>query len=224
MSFIDSALKASATACLAAVTVTLGVTVVGSVIYGPRIARSVIDASNGVARVSNLAGNVMISTDKSIRTINANLSEVCEKLYISMESTADTLEILAAKIKDPNDKNKEEIHQLMSSIVKTVNTIEKKADELNVEGINESVNVIKSVVTQLNNGLNDIFIECDKGKRLNIATVSGMISFLRDSFRVTNSTANTPRATTPCASGNTPRSREKSPITVVNSDCNKPLQ
>ena len=223
MSFIDNALKASATACLAAVTVTLGVTVAGSVIYGPRIARSVIDASNGVARVSNLAGNVMISTDESIRIINANLSKVCKSASISMEAVADTLEILAAKIKDPDDKNKEEIHQLMSSIVKVVDTIANKADELNVKEINESVDVIKNVVTQLNDGLNDIFIECDKGKRLNITTLSGIISFLRESFSLTNNIANTPRATTPCASGKSPRSRGKSPITV-NSDYNKPLQ
>ena len=204
MSFIDNALKTSAIVCMTAVTVTLGTTVVGGVIYGPKIARSVIDASNGIARASNLTGNVMLSADESVRIINSNLKKVCELASVSMDAVATSLETISDKIKDPKDRNKEEISQLMNSIIKAVDTITNKADELNVTEINESVAKVRSIVTQLNNGLNDIFIEIENGKRINLTTVPGLIKFLKESFSATNG-LNTPRV-------NTPREKTRSPI------------
>ena len=69
LSFINNALKTSAIACMTAITVATSVATVGGVIYGPKIARSVIDASSGVARASNLAGNVMLSADESVKIL-----------------------------------------------------------------------------------------------------------------------------------------------------------
>lgn len=204
VSFIDNALKTSAIVCMATVTVTLGTTVVGGVIYGPKIARSIIDASNGVARASNLTGNVMLSADESVRIINANLRKVCEMASVSMDAVATSLEAISDKIKDPKDKNKEEISQLMNSIIKAVDTITNKANELNVTEINESVAKVRNIVTQLNNGINDIFIEIENGKRINLTTIPGLIKFLKESFSATNG-LNTPRI-------NTPREKTRSPI------------
>lgn len=190
MSFIDNALKTSAIVCMTAVTVTMGAATVGGVIYGPKIAKSIIGASNGVARASYLAGNVMLSADESVRIINANLGKVCKSASVSMEAVASSLDVISTKIKDPNDENKEEIKKLMKSIVRAVDVIADKAEELNVKEINESIAKVRSAVTQLSHGINDVFIETENGKRLDITTVSGIIKFLKESFSATSAKNN----------------------------------
>lgn len=189
LSFINNALKTSAIACMTAITVATSVVTVGGVIYGPKIARSVIDASSGVARASNLAGNVMLSADESVKIINANLGTVCKAASVSMEAVSSSLEAIADKIKDPKDKNKEDIERLMGSIIRTLDVITLKAEELNVKEINESITKVRTAVGQLNDGIKDIFIECENGKRININSTLGLIRFLIESFGATKKVA-----------------------------------
>lgn len=169
MGFINNALKTSAIVCMTAVTVAAGVATVGGITYGPKIATSVINASDGIARASDSMGNLIDSTNDSVKIVNSHLDEACKAANVSMKSISDMLATLDYKITNLKKEDKEEIKELMVSITNITNTVSKKVDEFGDVDSQEIRNVVsefRNMIELLNNGIDSFFKECDEaGKR-----------------------------------------------------------
>lgn len=187
MSFINNALKTSAIVCMTAITVATGVATAGSIIYGPQIARSVINASDGIARASGSVEGLVASTNNSVKIINAHLGEACKAANVSMKSISDMLATLDYKITNFKEEDKKEIRELMISVTNIANAVSKKVNELDgvdSKEINEVVGEFRNTVKLLNNGIDSFFKECDEaGKReINKGRVRACIEWMIGRF------------------------------------------
>lgn len=154
---------------MTAVTVATGVATVGGVIYGPKIARSVINASDGIARASNSMEGLMTSTNNSVEIVNTHLGEACKAAKVSMQSISSMLVTLNNKIINFKEEDKKEIKKLIIKVINIANTVSNKVSELkgvDSDEINITISEFKNTVKLLNNGIDSFFKECDEaGKR-----------------------------------------------------------
>lgn len=188
MSFVDGALKTSAIVCMTAVTVTLSIATAGTVIYGPKMAQSIIGASNEISKTSYSIRNLTDSANDSVKIVNCRLGEICDAAKISTESVSEMLVCLAKMVGKVSNglsecsfkEDKEKISRLFTSIVEAVDVITKKVKEVNgvsAKEINGTIEEVHKTVGTINEGIKGFFEECENGqtKKVSVKKLFGAI-------------------------------------------------
>lgn len=192
MSFIDGALKTSAIVCMTAVTVSLSVATAGGIIYGPKIATSVIGASDEISRTSRSIRGLTNSANESVKIVNYRLGKICDATGVSMKAISESLEklsIIVGRISEGVEnchfeEDKENVSKLLASITGAVNVITKKVEVVNgisAEEIDGTIKEVHRTFGIINDGLKGFFEESKDGKtKINLKKVIGAIKVFMD--------------------------------------------
>ena len=187
MSFVDSALKTSAIVCMTAVTITMSVATAGGIIYGPKIATSLVEASDGITKASYASRSLMLDASESIRIMNFHLGEACRAANVSMKSISEILYEIDVKMTDPEDEDREKIMRLVESVARAIDVVSNKVSDLkgvNAQEINKTVNEVNGAVRILSRGIDSFFKECKDGteRELNRKVLCNCIATLLGIF------------------------------------------